>query len=241
MRTAALALIGASLLGLCSLAEAGRPLEPIEIDVRDKVSLQRGAKVFVNYCLSCHSASYMRFSRIASDLVIPEPLMVEKLMFVTDKIGNTMEIAMRAVDAEAWFGVVPPDLSVIARSRSPDWLFAFLTSFYLDPSRPTGVNNLESRGTAMPHVLWEYQGWRRLAQQVENAGRGGNLSLEMAIAGRSPDSEYKNMVRDLVSFLAYLAEPVKPLRQNVGIGVLLYLAVFLAIVYLLKKEYWKDI
>jgi len=241
VRTAALAFIGVSLVGLFSLAEAAQPLEAIEINIRDKASLQRGAKVFANYCLSCHSASYMRFSRIASDLVIPEPLVVEKLMFVTDRIGNTMEIAMRPADAEAWFGAVPPDLSVIARSRSPDWLFAFLTSFYLDPSRPMGVNNLESRGTAMPHVLWEYQGWQRLAQQAENAGRGDSLSLEMAIAGRLPDSEYKAMVRDLVSFLAYLAEPVKTLRQNVGIGVLLYLAAFLAIAYLLKQEYWKDI
>lgn len=239
MRTVALMLLG--VIGFSSLAKAGRPLEPVEIDLRDKASLQRGVKVFVNYCLSCHSAAYMRFSRVAADLAIPEALMLERLMFATDKIGDTMEIAMQPADAEAWFGVVPPDLSVIARSRGPDWLFAFLTSFYLDPSRPTGVNNLESKGTAMPHVLWEYQGWQRLAMPVGNAGRAAGPKLEITVPGRLPEREYKSMVRDLVSFLSYLAEPVKTLRQSVGIGVVLYLCVFLAVMYLLKKEYWKDI
>lgn len=214
-----------------------------EADVNDKASLQRGARVFVNYCLSCHSATYMRFSRLAADLAIPEELVRKDLMFATDKIGDTMDVAMKAGDAEAWFGVRPPDLSVIARARGADWLYRFLTTFYLDTSRPNGVNNLVFKDTAMPHVLWELQGWQKamLGPATDGSGRQDIIGLELEKPGTLDEKGYSGLVADLVNFLVYLGEPGRAARQRVGFGVLLFLAVFLVVAVYLKKEYWKDV
>ncbi len=231
----------AILLTLAAAPWYGVQAAAFESDVHDRASLQRGARVFVNYCLSCHSASYMRFSRLAADLDLSEVLVQERLMFATDKIGNTMNIAMSGSDAEAWFGVRPPDLSVIARARGDDWLYRFLTSFYLDASRPTGVNNLVFRDTAMPHVLWELQGWQR---PIVRPGAGGGseiTGLELVKPGTLDEAAYRGLVGDLVNFLVYLGEPVRAARERMGVGVLLFLAVFLVVAILLKREYWKDI
>ena len=230
--------------GLSSAVGTGMPPVKVDTDPHDRESLQRGARIFVNYCLSCHSASYMRFSRLASDLNIADQLVVDNLMFVTDKIGNTMEVAMRAADAERWFGVAPPDLSVIARSRGADWLYTFLTSFYLDPSRPTGVNNLVFKDTAMPHVLWELQGWQTPIRrsQIENGTNREVIDgLELTIPGKLQEAEFQQTVRDLVNFLAYMGEPAQLIRRRLGRWVVAFLGVLLVPVYLLKREYWRDI
>ena len=219
--------------------EKGPELAKAGIDPGDDESLQRGARIFVNYCFSCHSASYMRFSRVAEDLSLSDKLVINNLMFVTDKIGNTMNVAMQPKEAEAWFGVAPPDLSVIARSRGADWLYSFFTSFYSDPIRPSGVNNLVFKDTAMPHVLWELQGFQELVQEVDAEKK--ITSLKLATPGKLDEKEYQRTVNDLVNFLVYLGEPVTQERKRVGFWVLLFLAVFAVITFLLKKEYWKDI
>lgn len=215
-----------------------------DVDLNDRVSLQRGARTFVNYCLSCHSAAYSRFSRLASDLDIPEQVVAGNMMFVTDKIGNTMTAAIRKQDAEEWFGVAPPDLSVVARSRGADWLYTFLLTFYQDPSRPTGVNNLAFKDTAMPHVLWELQGVQRAVYKSENHdGREVQTveGFEIAVPGKQSVQDYRQTVRDLVNFLVYLGEPAKLQRYRLGVGVILFLIGFLVLAYLLKKEYWRDV
>jgi len=216
----------------------------VDVDLSDVKSLQRGARTFVNYCLSCHSASYMRYSSIARDLQLPEDLVAENLMFATDKLGDVMQVAMRPEDAAQWFGVAPPDLSVIARARGADWLYTFLLTFYHDPARPTGVNNLAFKDTAMPHVLWELQGLQRLVtgsdDQTHGEGAAGH-DFEPMKQGRLNEQEYHKTVKDLVAFLVYLGEPAKLVRYRVGAWVIIFLVVFLAISYLLKREYWKDV
>ncbi len=243
MKRAISVLLLGMLPGLAWAAESGVALAKADINLGDRESLQRGARIFVNYCLSCHSASYMRFSRLAQDLNISKKLVEENLMFVTDKIGETMKVAMRATDAELWFGVAPPDLSVIARSRGVDWLYTFLTSFYLDRGRPTGVNNLVFKDTAMPHVLWELQGWQ--APLLRPAQSGESIKaiegLQLTTPGKLDETEFRQTVRDLVNFLAYVGEPAQLIRRRLGPWVIGFLAVFLGVVYALKKEYWKDV
>ncbi len=217
-----------------------------EVDLGDRASLQRGARTFVNYCVSCHSAAYMRYSRLAEDLGLSEDLVEDNLMFTTDKIGETMQVAMRSSDAERWFGgVAPPDLSVIARARGADWLYTFLLTFYEDRDRPAGVNNLAFKDTAMPHVLWELQGLQRpVTEQVSDAHGEAHeriTGFELAVPGRLDESEYRALVRDLVGFMVYLGEPVKLVRYRLGFWVLAFLVVFTVLAYLLKREYWKDV
>ncbi len=229
---------GAAATGMQELHDAS-------VDLGDEASLQRGARTFVNYCVSCHSARYARYSRLAADLGIPEDIVAAKMMFTTDKIGNTMNVALRAADGEGWFGVAPPDLSVIARSRGADWLYTFLLTFYLDPARPTGVNNLLFRDTAMPHVLWELQGLQRpvLGASADAHGRHASqiASLELASHGLQSEQEYRRTVRDLVNFLVYLGEPAKLVRYRIGFWVILFLIGFYLLAWRLKREYWKDV
>jgi ubiquinol-cytochrome c reductase cytochrome c1 subunit len=207
-----------------------------------KANLQRGARTFVNYCLSCHSASYMRYNRLAEDLGLDEDLVKDNLMFTTDKIGDPMKVAMSPADAEQWFGVPPPDLSVIARARGADWIYSFLLGFYEDPRRPTGVNNLYFPDTAMPHVLASLQGVQRLAGEGEEAGHDGHgPQLELAAPGTLSPEEYAEVVRDLVSFLVYVGEPAKLIRYKLGFWVIAFLFVLLGATYLMKREYWKDV
>lgn len=223
----------------------GPAMEPANIDLANTTSLQRGARLFVNYCVSCHSASFMRYNRIGEDLGLSEEAVQTNLMFTTDKIGDTMKVAMKSDEAEAWFGAAPPDLSVIARSRGADWLYNFLLGFYVDDKKPTGVNNTVFKDTAMPHVLWELQGLKRPVYHTETKPDGTEVStidhLETVSPGTLDDEGYKRAVRDLVGFLVYVGEPAKLVRYRIGFWVIVFLLGFLLAAYLMKLEYWKDV
>jgi ubiquinol-cytochrome c reductase cytochrome c1 subunit len=203
----------------------------------DKAALQNGAKIFVNYCLNCHSASYMRYSRL-KDIGLTEQQIKDNLLFTADKVGEPMGIAMRRAEAKQWFGVAPPDLTIIARARSSefgsgaDWLYTYLRTFYRDESRPTGWNNKVFENVGMPHVLWELQG-----EQI----MGGDHELTLAKPGKLKPEAYDDLVADLVGFLQYIGEPVAETRKSLGWIVLLFLSVLLVLTYALKREYWKDV
>jgi ubiquinol-cytochrome c reductase cytochrome c1 subunit len=238
-------------LALCvpslSFAAAHNPaVHPANIDVGNVASLQRGARNFVNYCSGCHSARYVRFSRIASDRGLTEAQVMENLMFNGERIHDTMRVSMRPDDAKRWFGTTPPDLSLMARSRGADYIYSFLKSFYVDSSRPTGVNNLVLPGTAMPHVLWSLQGYQKAVYDGEsdpehNAVHKHFKGFELVEPGQMNPEEYDQFVRDTVDFLAYIGEPMQIERRNLGIKVLAFLFVFFLLAYALKKEYWKDV
>ena len=236
-----------ALLPAVALAAGGHDVEldKANIDPANKESLQRGAKVFVNYCMSCHAAKYQRYNRVARDLGIREDDVIEYLMFTGDKIGDHMDVAMTKADGKAYFGAAPPDLTLVARVRGVDWLYSYLRTFYLDDTRPFGVNNLVFPNVGMPHVLWELQGWQKPVYETVTDSEGHEHqvveSLELVEAGTQAPAEFDRTVRDLVNFLAYMGEPIKQERQRLGIKVLLYLLVFFVIAYLLKKEYWKDV
>lgn len=218
-------------------------------DVSNIASLQRGARHFVNYCMGCHSAQYVRYNRLAQDLQISEDQLMANLMFAADKPQETMTIAMPPADAERWFGVAPPDLSLIARSRGPDYIYTFLRSFYVEEGRPTGVNNRVLENTAMPHVLWELQGAQRAVfQEVSETEDDGTevtrtvfKEFELTEPGRLSPDEYDRFVRDIVNFLDYIGEPMQLQRTRLGAWVIAFLLVFGLLSYLLKEEIWKDI
>lgn len=229
---------------VAALAADGVPLMKAHVDVTDIPSLQRGAKLFVNYCAGCHSAKYMRFNRIAADLQLPEDLVEQYLIFTGAKIGDTMTTAMSPQDAERWFGVAPPDLSLTARRRGADWVYTYLNSFYRDDSWPVGVNNLIFPDVGMPHVLWELQGMP-MPVYGENSGPEGGLRVVGVRVpengGRLSEREYREATRDLTNFLVYMSEPIKAYRQSLGVKVLVFLLVLLVLTVLLKREYWKDV
>ena len=202
------------------------------IDASDKQSLQRGAKSFVNYCLNCHSAKYMRYNRLV-DIGLTEKQIVDNLMMSGGKIGDTMEVAMNPVEAKKWFGVAPPDLSVEVRARGADWVYAYMRGFYRDSTTPTGWNNTVYVKTAMPHILYELQGEQVLNHKTH--------ALEIVKPGKLNASEYNVFVVDLTNYMAYMAEPAKQNRQQTGWSVLLFLGVLLILAKLLKNEYWRDV
>jgi len=228
-----------------ALATAGGVhLEQANIDPDNQQSLQRGARLFVNYCLSCHSAGLMRFERMGHDLGIPELMVAENLMFTGGKVGDLMTVATDPEDAVEWFGTVPPDLSVTARSRGVDWLYTYLRSFYRDPSRVTGVNNLVFPDVGMPDVLWELQGWQKPVISTVRDPDGTErkvIELELEEPGLLSPKEFDRAVRDLVNFMDYMAEPGKHDRKALGVKVIMFLLVFLVVAYLMKKEFWKDV
>lgn len=218
-------------------------LDKAPIRPTDKVSLQRGAQTFVNYCLSCHSAEFMRYNRLR-DLGLNEQQITENLIFTGQKVGELMTVAMPEKEAKQWFGVAPPDLSVIARSRGPDWLYTYLRTFYRDDTTATGWNNLVFDKAAMPHVLYALQGEQSLIVKSEDDGHGGTheiKELKLDKPGTLSKSEYDAYVADLVNFLVYLGEPAATKRVQLGIMVMLFLLLLLGLTYALKKEYWKDI
>lgn len=246
MRTLFIAILMCCVSAAASAAggHGGPQMLRANVDLSNRESLQRGARLFVNYCVSCHSADYMRYNRVAADLGIPEDVVKANMMFTTDKIGEPMRIAMKPADAEAWFGVTPPDLSVIARSRGPDWLLSFLNGFYLDPHKPTGVNNVYFPSTAMPHVLWELQGLNRAVFETEEQN-GTEVQVfqrfEQDRPGMLDEASYMRATRDLVNFLTYVGEPAKLVRYALGVKVLVFLFVLWIVAYALKREYWKDV
>ncbi|HEX5047918.1 MAG TPA: cytochrome c1 [Gammaproteobacteria bacterium] len=235
---ALVALLLSAGLGGAALAQEEAELESAQNNVADTASLQRGAKYFVNYCLGCHSAKYVRYNRLAKDLQLTEQQLVDNLMFTGERPFDTMAIGARPEDQARWFGRQPPDLSLIARSRGPDYIYTFLRSFYADPKKPTGANNVVLPGTAMPHVLWELQG---VQTAKFKEGSGEFEGFELARAGALQPEEYDEVVRDIVNFLDYIGEPIQRERVALGIRVIGFLLVFWLIAYLLKKEIWKDV
>jgi len=232
-------LLGLGLAGSATAAEM--ELTPANTNIENVGSLQRGAKYFVNYCLGCHSAKYVRYNRLANDLGITEKQLVENLMFTGERPFDTMANAMRAEDSVRWFGKSPPDLSLMARARGTDYIYTFLHGFYAAPGRSTGADNLVLPGTAMPHVLWKLQGVQQAVFKTEQNGEKVFERFELARPGELNAEEYDSVVRDLVNFLDYIAEPIKVERQQLGIRVIAFLLVFLLIAYMLKKEIWKDV
>ncbi|MGZ9707998.1 cytochrome c1 [Pseudomonas sp. GNP013] len=258
MKKLFVALMVAALPLLACATEQGAPLEHVDIDVSDKAAMQDGARTFVNYCMGCHSAKYQRYERVADDLGIPHALMLEKLVFTGARIGDHMDIGMQPADAKAWFGAAPPDLTLVARVRGTDWLYGYLTSFYEDTARPWGVNNKVSPNVGMPNVLVGLQGRQVLGctqvQVVEDGKKhydpltGTPLTHQacdqltiVPNTGKLSEAQFDEKVRNLVTFLAYSANPVKLQHQRIGTYVLLYLAFFFVFAYLLKREYWKDV
>ena len=202
------------------------------IDANDHESLQRGARTFVNYCLNCHRANYMRYNRLI-DIGLTEKQIKDNLLFAGEKVGDTMKVAMNPKDAKQWFGVAPPDLSVEVRARGADWVYAYLRGFYRDSSRPTGWNNTVYDKVAMPHILYELQGEQVLNHETH--------TLELVKPGKLNPTEYNAFVGDLTNYMAYMAEPGKVHRKHIGLWVLLFLGVMLVLVKKVKNEYWKDI
>jgi ubiquinol-cytochrome c reductase cytochrome c1 subunit len=212
-------------------AEAGYPLDRSPHEPTDLVSLQSGARLFVNYCLGCHSAQYMRYNRL-TEIGLTEQQIKDNLLFTGDKVGDMMKVPMGA-QAKQWFGVPPPDLSVVARSRSPDWLYTYLRTFYRDPDTATGWNNAVFENVGMPHALWTLQGERAYDPHKNH--------WSVISQGTLSQVEYDMAVRDLVNFLVYVGEPAAIKRKTIGIVVLLVLGVLFILTYLLKKEFWKDV
>ncbi len=241
----ALVLSATSAVAFAASAPSG-VIQQANNDVANTASLQRGARNFVNYCMGCHSAKYVRYSRLAADLGLTEAQVMENLMFTGDAIHDTMQIALPQDAAARWFGTAPPDLSLIARARGTDYIYSFLKSFYLDPKRPTGVNNLVLPGTSMPHVLWELQGYQAAVYDGESdpahdAVHKKFKGFELAQPGLLTPAEYDQFVRDTVNFLDYIGEPMQLQRRSLGFYVLGFLLVFFLLAFLLKKEYWKDV
>jgi ubiquinol-cytochrome c reductase cytochrome c1 subunit len=238
-----LLLVFGLLLPLATSASEGVQLDRAPINASNQESLQRGAKVFVNYCLSCHAAASMRYNRLR-DIGLTDEQIKGNLLFAGEKVGDTMTVAMRPSEGKGWFGATPPDLSVVARARGVDWLYTYLRGFYRDETRPSGWNNTVFDKVGMPHVLWQLQGEQRL-KTVEAIDAHGNKVESHVLVLDKPGSlspvEYDKMVADLVNYLDYMAEPAKSTRQQLGIFVLVFLALFFVIALALKKEFWKDV
>ena len=215
------------------------PLDKAPVNPSDKESLQRGARIFVNYCLNCHSASAMRYARL-TDLGLTEEQIKGNLMFAAEKPGETMKVGMTKTDGKAWFGATPPDLSVIARSRGADWLYTYLRGFYRDDTRSTGWNNTVFDKVGMPHVMWDLQG--EMVPVFRKDGEHEVIDrLVLAKPGRVTLAEYDSMVGDLVNYLAWMGEPSQVQRKQLGVIVLIFLGIFFVVAYYLKKEFWKDV
>ena len=214
-------------------------------DIKNTESLQRGARNFMNYCSGCHSLKYLRYNRLAADLKIPESELSGNLMFATDKPFEPINSAMPPTDSETWFGKQPPDLSLIARARGVDYPYSFLKGFYVDKTRPWGVNNLYLPAAAMPHVLQTLQGLQKPVFKNEPDDHGSARMVLVGVDAMTPGAlkpeEYDQFVRDIANFLDYAGEPVKEKRQSMGVFVTLFLLVLFVFAYLLKKEYWKDV
>ncbi len=248
----------ASLLATLALMSGVHANESLVLDkfpkerMSDLAALQNGAKLFVNYCLNCHSAAFMRFNRL-KDIGLTEQQIKDNLLFPTDKVGEVMKVSLDPKDAKAWFGGVPPDLTLVARSRASasgsgaDYLYTYLRSFYRDDTRPTGWNNLVFPNVGMPHVLWELQG-QRAAHFVEEADPHDPAkkihkfdSFEQLTPGKLSPQEFDSNIADLVAYLQWMGEPMQTQRTRIGVGVLIFLAIFTFIAWRLNAVFWKDV
>lgn len=220
--------------------------------VTDLAALQNGAKLFVNYCLNCHSAAFMRFNRL-KDIGLTDQQIKDNLLFPTDKVGELMKSAIDPKDAKAWFGAEPPDLTLVARSRAShsgtgaDYLYTYLRTFYRDDARPTGWNNLTFPNVGMPHALWELQG-QRSAKFVEVADPHDPAKkvhqfegFEQVTPGKLSPQEYDSAIADLVAYMQWMAEPMQNQRTRIGVGVMIFLAIFFVIAWRLNAVFWKDV
>jgi ubiquinol-cytochrome c reductase cytochrome c1 subunit len=244
----AAAALGASAVALAEAAGADWQQWHAGNDVSDTASLQRGARNFMSYCLGCHSLKYERWSRLAQDLEIPPQLLQRDLLPPGDQTGDYILTSMPAADGETWFGKAPPDLTLMARARGRDYLYQFLKTFYVDPARPTGANNLRLPTTSMPAVLSELEGLKRAVYREARAGAGDEARaepvfdhFEQITPGRLDAAAYDGFVRDTVNFLDYVSEPTQMARRALGVWVVLFLLVFTWLAWLVKREYWKDV
>lgn len=239
--------------GTANASSGGAPWDKFPSErVSDMASLQNGAKLFVNYCLNCHAAAFMRYNRMR-DIGLTEDQIKKNLMFATEKVGDTMKVSLDPKDAKAWFGAVPPDLTVIARSRAgsqgsgADYLYTYLRGFYRDDTRPTGWNNTVFPAVGMPHVLWELQGQQKAVfEEVKDAHDPSKTEhrlkgLEIAVPGTMNLTDYNNAVADLVAYLQWMGEPAQGQRVRLGVWVMLFLGVFMVLAWRLNAAYWKDI
>lgn len=237
----------ASISSTAFAAGAGVALDSPRIDTSNQKSLQRGAKAYINYCMGCHSADYQRYSRLAADLGLEEDDVLNNLIFTTDeagertKVGSLMTNNMTREYGRQSFGVAPPNLALTARSRGEDWIYSYLKSFYLDESRVgVGVNNKVYPNAAMPHVLWEQQGWQKPVYEGEGDAKHF-VGFEQVTEGTMSTQEYDRLITDITAFMSYMADPIKQTRHRIGMFVMLFLLVLTVLAYFLKKEYWKDV
>lgn len=249
----ALGFAALSMVGSVQAAGGGAPWDKFPKDrVSDVAALQHGAKLFVNYCLNCHSAAYMRYNRMR-DIGLTEEQIKSNLMFATEKVGDTMTIAMNPKEAKEWFGAAPPDLTVIARSRAgaqgsgADYLYTYLRSYYRDDTKATGWNNTAFPAVAMPHVLWELQGQQRLlveeGKDPHDPSKTVHLvkGFEPITKGTMSPDEYNSAVADLVAYLQWMGEPAQNQRFRLGVFVVLFLLVLTVIAWRLNAAFWKDV
>lgn len=246
LQTLIVGLLGGLLTFGVMAAGGGAALQSPRIDQSNVKSLQRGAKVFVNYCMGCHTAGYQRYSRMARDLGLTEADVENNLIFTTDKhgaptkVGSLMINTMTEDYAKRAFGVVPPNLALTARSRGVDWIYTYMRSFYNDPERGIGVNNIVYPGAAMPNVLWDLQGEQRPVYKDVDGQQVFDRFEQVSPGSMSP-AEYDKLMADLTNFMGYLSDPIKVTRHKVGVYVILFLLVLLVLSIMLKREYWKDI
>ncbi len=238
----AIAVFGCSTNALAN--EDSFPLDKAPNRMNNQAALQRGAQLFTNYCLNCHSAHSVRYNRLR-DIGLTDEQIKENLLFTGEKVGDLMKVNMSPTESKAWFGKAPPDLSVEVRSRGADWIYTYLRTFYRDDSRPTGWNNLVYKNVGMPHVLWELQG-DRAAKFEEVVAHGGAsehkfAGFEQLTPGTLKQHEYDDQVADLVAYMSWMSEPGQLERKRIGVIVLIFLAIFTIIAWRLNKSYWKSI
>ena len=242
-----IALLASAAAGLlfsaAALAAAGGPVQQAGNDLSDRASLQRGAKLYMNYCSSCHSLKFLRYSRMAEDLGLTEEEVMGTLNFTGAKFGEHIQVTMRDADGTEWFGKMPPDLSLISRVRGSDWIYTYLKSFYLDESRPLGWNNTLFPNASMPNPLWELQGLQHAEFGEPDAATGERQPERLVVTnpGRLQGQEFDQVVRDITNFLEYAGEPAALKRQALGVWVILFLVLLTFLGYLLKQEYWSDV
>lgn len=245
-KLSALFFAGVALFGGMTAAHAAAKVQLLDapVNLSDTASLQRGAKLFMNYCASCHSAGLLRYSRMAQDLGLTEEQVMTSLNFTGAKFGDAIQVAMDPADAQAWIGAAPPDLSLTARGKhgGPDWVYTYLKSFYIDESRPIGWNNTVLPNASMPHVLWELQGIQYPVYEQDPAtGQPKVVGFRVNEADQAKAEAYEQVARDITNFMHYMAEPAALQREAWGPWVMLFLVVFTLMMWVLKQEYWRDV
>lgn len=246
-----LVILALALMANVYASEGSAPLTAPKMDIHDQASLQRGAKYFVNYCSGCHSLKYMRFNRMAQDIgitndegQIAEKILQKDLMFTTTKVGDTLQVALTKEEGEKWFGVAPPDLSLATRSHSSAWVYQYLRGYYVDKTKRWGVDNVVFPGTSMPDVLATLRGEQYPVYEEEHTVEGGLpkiAHLELKTPGELSPAQFDAVVYDITNFLTYVGDPIKIQRHRTGVWVLLFLVLLTTVLYLLKREYWKDV